>query len=194
MRASCKIVFLVTCQPRNSTTFCQQWSVFPILIYNIINCTLIIFKEDLCIKNIITNKNFLRYPGKEIHTIFSDSNNIIDIRAIADEFIFFKTGSNKSFLIIYKEFCVVGNHFSGLNCIKTSQLCFSFPSFSVLFLYLSEIVYGERNDIFKMIFNFFYLNFNSFYMFIGFFYFEFRDTLNLYFRKLNYILSGHFPV
>src|ERR1035437_5278608 len=193
MFASGQIVLLITCQPRNSTTFCKQRSIFPILIYNIVNCALIIFKKDLCIKNIITNKNFLCHPRNEIYTIFSDNYNIIDIRAITDEFIFFKTGTYKSFLIIYIEFCIVGNHFRSLNRIKASQLCFPFPSFAVLFLYLFEIVYGERNEIFKMIFNFFYLGFNSFYMFIGFFYIKFRDPFNLYFRKLDYILSCHFP-
>src|SRR5450756_1450445 len=79
--------------------------VFTILINNIVNGAFVIFKKDLGIKNIITNKHLICYLGNKIDSIFSDNDNIINIRAIGDEFIFFQTGPDKPLFIIYIEFC-----------------------------------------------------------------------------------------
>ena len=67
----------------------------------------------------------------------------------------------------------IGNHFGCFNCIKTPDLCFSFLSLAVFFLYLPEIIYCKRNNILKMILYLFKLCFNAFYMFISFFDIEF---------------------
>jgi hypothetical protein len=94
---------------------------FAILISQVVNRALIILPEDIDVYHLFADKNFFGHFRDDHRAIFPEYDDIIDIGAIADKFVFLQTGACKTFNSVYIEFLIGSGYHHGFYGVETPQ-------------------------------------------------------------------------
>ena len=143
-------------------------------------------------QHILSHENFLRYLYDLILAIFIEDNNIVDIRTVANVFVFLQAGSHKTFLAIDVEFFIRLNYSSGLNSVEIAYLGHTRVVFAILVLQELEPVGSYLHHIGQVMVYILNLSLYARHEFVSLVFVELQYSLHLYFKKPQYVVFGHF--
>ena len=92
----CDVVFAITRDTRDSKSFHEGRAASPVLVQDIIDCACITFLEDIQVKDVFSHINLVGDFGDLELTVFIENDDVINVRAVAHEFVLFKARANEA--------------------------------------------------------------------------------------------------
>ncbi len=141
--------------------------------------------------HVFANECFLNNTGNRKSSILAENNNIVNIRTIADKFIFFQTEASKSFDTVNIKFLSGGGNSGSFDTFKIPQLRFTFAALGIFFSYS----FIKSNNVIRQVFEIM-LYLHQFFvevagMFVSLISIEFRNTLNADFSQTENIFLSN---
>ena len=120
-----------------------------------------------------------------------ENNNIVQIRAVADKLVFFKTHTCKTVIPVYIEFFVGHNHLFSHNIVEIFDFGTASTVFAIFVFDIGVILYGIINYVFKFVLSLLHLLFETLDIIISLKSVVFRNTLDFQFGKAGNIIDSN---
>ena len=105
-----EVVVLAHCHGRNEETLDVSGSVLAVAIHHIIYSTLVVALENLYMQYVLAHKYLVGSAYHLVLSVLKEHYNVVDIVAVAHEFVLLEAGSDESFLSVDVEFLVCLNY------------------------------------------------------------------------------------
>ena len=145
-------------------------------------------------EDILADEYLVCYLGDFKLAILIEDDDVIEVGAVAYEFILLQPCTNESFLTVDVEFLVSLYHLGNLNGIEVSNFCFARMILAVFSLEIFKPVDGNISHVSQVVLNLSKFSLNLHQQFISLILIIFKDALHLDFQKLENIFAGNFPM
>ena len=168
--------------------------MLAVAVNTVVDGALVVLLEYLNMEDILANEYLVGYLGDFKLTILIEDDDVIEVGAVAYEFIFLQPCTNESFLTVDVEFLVSLYHLSHLNGIEVSDFCFARMVLSILALEIFKPVDGNIGHVSQVILNLSKFSLNLHQQFVCLILIIFKDSLHLDFQEFENVLAGNFPM
>ena len=104
-------------------------------------------------QNIFSDEGFCFHFGNLHCSIFSESDDVVQIRTVKNIFIFFERSSDESFGSVDVEFLVCYRYIGRIYVVKNTNFRTARLVFSIFFLDVLEIIDGIIHQVFQIMFH-----------------------------------------
>ena len=190
--ASRKIVFFVAGNTRYEKAFPIVYSALSIAINDVVDGAFISFLKDVDMQDIGAYEQFIGYLNNLIFTILIEDNDIIDIRAVEEVFVFLKTRTNKTICTIDIEF-LVGLHYRlHVDGCKIAHLRAAGVFIAILLFQMFKPFDGIVSQMRKIVFRLLNFLLEVTHQLVGFLGIELRNANHANLKEFFDILFAHF--
>ena len=145
-------------------------------------------------EDILTDKYLVCYLGYFKLTILIEDDDVIEVGAVAYEFILLQPCTNETFLTVDVEFLVSLYHLGNLNGIEVSYFSFARMVLAVFSLEIFKPVDGNISHVSQVVLNLSKFSLNLHQQFVSLILIIFKDALHLDFQEFENVLAGNFPM
>ena len=168
--------------------------MFAVAVNTVVDGALIVLLEYLYMEDILTDEYLVCYLGDFKLAILIEDDDVIEVGAVAYEFILLQPCTNETFLAVDIEFLVSFYHLGNLNGIKVSYFCFARMVLSVFPLEIFKPVDGYIGHVSQVVLNLSKFSLNLHQQFVCLILIIFKDSLHLDFQEFKNVLAGNFPM
>ena len=168
--------------------------MFAVAVNTVVDGALIVLLEYLYMEDILTDEYLVCYLGDFKVAILIEDDDVIEVGAVAYEFILLQPCTNETFLAVDIEFLVSFYHLGNLNGIKVSYFCFARMVLSVFPLEIFKPVDGYIGHVSQVVLNLSKFGLNLHQQFVCLILIIFKDSLHLDFQEFKNVLAGNFPM
>ena len=145
------IVHFFTNQTGSIETLCHGFFSTAVPINQVICGALVTLAPNIYVNNVLPVKMFIGHFSHRVRAILTEGNDIINIAAVCNEGIFFKSRTHKSFFEVCIQLHVCGRDNIRFDVIKYTNLCFTLSSSAVFLDELLEIFNRKINNVLQMV-------------------------------------------
>ena len=115
-----EVIFLVAGHAGHRETFHEESSAASVLIYHIIDSSRVIAHEQPYMPDILPYKQLLGHTHHLIAPVVVEDDNIVEQRAVEEEFVFLQPCADKALLTVEIQFLIGLGHSRRLDIVETS--------------------------------------------------------------------------
>ena len=168
--------------------------MLAVAVNTVVDGALIVLLEYLYMEDILADEYLVCYLGDFKLTILIEDDDVIEVGAVAYEFILLQPCTNESFLTVDVEFLVSLYHLCNLNGIEVSDFSFARMILAVFSLEIFKPVDGNISHVSQVVLNLSKFSLNLHQQFVCLILIIFKDSLHLDFQEFENVLAGNFPM
>ena len=186
------IDFAVACDARHVEALDEARTVLSVAIDEVVGRARIVFLEHLQMQHVLAHEQLV---GNAHHLEFSvaiEDDDVVDVGAVAHEFVFLQTRSDEAFLTVDVEFLVGLDDLRGDNRVEVANFGATREVAAVFFLDLRKPFDGDIGHMGEIVDDALDFLLDVGHQLVGLVLVELQNALHLDFQEPQNVVAGHF--
>ena len=189
--ALCGVHLAVARDARHVEALDEARAVFSVAIDEVVGRARVVFLEHLHVEHVFAYKQLVGHAHHLEFSVAVEDDDIVDVGAVAHEFVFLQTRSDEALLTVDVEFLVGLHHFRGHDGVEVADFSATRMRCAVFFLDLGEPLDGDVGHVGKVVYDFLDFGLNAGHQLVGLVFVELQDALHLDFQEAKDVIARH---
>ena len=186
-----EIVFAIAGHRGHIETLDVTITFASVSVNDVVNRTFVVLLIDLQVLNVLTDENLLGNTHDLELSVFVEDDDVVDVGAVAHEFVFLQRRSDEPLVAVDVEFLVGLHHLRGLDGVEVANLCAAWVVSTIFFFDVAEPFDGHIHHVFEVVVDLFNLALDARHQLVGLVLVELQDALHLDFHQSKDVFASH---